>query len=336
MPLDQQIPSGGDTRDARASAPQVPVIDRVQAELRSSGLSQAQLAREIDVSPTVISQLFKGQYPGDTAGMVARLSTWLDGRAARGRTEAAVGSVDRYVPTPTSKKILSALKYAHELADVAVVCGGAGAGKTSTVEHYRGQATAVFVFTANPTCAGLNPFLDRLSVAVGVRDPQSRTPAALFQEVADRLALTRGLLVIDEAQHLSVPSLEALRSIHDTTRIGLALLGNELVYDRLHGGRMTQNFAQLFSRVGMVVRLTRPVDGDVDPLARAHGFADQGCLDYLRARAREPGALRGVVKCMRFARVLAAGADQQPSIEHLQLAWAQLERPSALPAGAVR
>ena len=36
-----------------------------------------------------------------------------------------------------------------------------------------------------------------------------------------------GLLIIDEAQHLLLPALESLRSIHDATACGLVLMGNE-------------------------------------------------------------------------------------------------------------
>src|ERR1035437_1267786 len=47
---------------------------------------------------------------------------------------------------------------------------------------------------------------------------------------------TGGLLVIDEAQHLSVAALDQIRSIHDATDLGIALVGNQQVYARLTGG----------------------------------------------------------------------------------------------------
>jgi DNA transposition AAA+ family ATPase len=330
-PLDEhQAPSGADTRDPHAE-----LKERVRAALKAGGVSQAQLGRQIDLSQTVVSQFLAGTYPGAVDAVAARMAAWLDGAADRSRTMGAVPETPRFLATPTAKKILAGLSYAHTLGDIVVICGGAGLGKTTTVEHFREQRPAVFVFTANPTTSGMVPFLDRLSQAVGVREPQSRTPSALFDEIVERLAPTRGLLAVDEAQHLATQSLEALRSLHDRTGIGLALLGNDVVYDRLHGSRGSQGFAQLFSRIGMVVKLTRAAKGDVDLLAKALSFADDASLGFLRDKASQPGALRGVVKAARFAHVLAAGDGVPTTFAHLEQAWAQLERPAVVPA-AVR
>ena len=76
--------------------------------------------------------------------------------------------------------------------------------------------------------------------------------------IVQRLQGTKGLLILDEAQHLMLPALESLRSIHDATACGLVLMGNEAVYSRL-SGRRSAEFAHLFSRVGMVLKLENPL-----------------------------------------------------------------------------
>ena len=76
--------------------------------------------------------------------------------------------------------------------------------------------------------------------------------------IVQRLQGTKGLLILDEAQHLMLPALESLRSIYDTTECGLVLMGNEAVYSRL-SGRRSAEFAHLFSRVGSVLKLEKPL-----------------------------------------------------------------------------
>ena len=76
--------------------------------------------------------------------------------------------------------------------------------------------------------------------------------------IVQRLQGTKGLLILDEAQHLMLPALESLRSIHDATACGLVLMGNEAVYSRL-SGRHSAEFAQLYSRVGSVLKLENPL-----------------------------------------------------------------------------
>ena len=80
----------------------------------------------------------------------------------------------------------------------------------------------------------------------------------IFRMIVQRLQGTKGLLIIDEAQHLSLLALESLRSIHDATACGLVLMGNESVYANL-SGRRSAEFAHLFSRVGMVLKLENPL-----------------------------------------------------------------------------
>ena len=97
-----------------------------------------------------------------------------------------------------------------------------------------------------------------LTLAPHERVGRKRGGDVIFRMIVQRLQGTKGLLIIDEAQHLSLLALESLRSIHDATACGLVLMGNESVYANL-SGRRSAEFAQLFSRVGMVLKLENPL-----------------------------------------------------------------------------
>ena len=55
---------------------------------------------------------------------------------------------------------------------------------------------------------------------------------AIFQKVRN----TSGLLILDEAQHLTVQALDMVRAINDQTSIGLVLCGNDRVITQMTGG----------------------------------------------------------------------------------------------------
>ena len=58
------------------------------------------------------------------------------------------------------------------------------------------------------------------------------------------------MIIIDEAQHLTVRALNHIRCLADESGIGICLIGNEDVYSKLKGTGKA-DFAQLFSRIGM-------------------------------------------------------------------------------------
>jgi len=100
-----------------------------------------------------------------------------------------------------------------------------------------------------PTINSVAACMGRIATAVNLPEiPVSAVKAE--NAIIARLHDTKGLLIVDEAQHLPVSGLDAVRSIHDATGCGLALLGNESVYARITGGARQAHFAQLFSRVG--------------------------------------------------------------------------------------
>ncbi len=229
-----------------------------------------------------------------------------------------------WVATPTAKRIEAGLVYAQVAGDIAVIYGGAGLGKTSTARWYASNWPNAWVATMTPSTQAMAPCLERVLQACGVRAAYARA-AALETALRTRVNGARGLLIIDEAQHLSLRALEALRGLHDVTGAGLALLGNELVYTRLTGGRRSAEFAQLFSRVGKRVRLTQVDDGDVDALLEAWGekLARPGDLRKAAlAIARKPGGLRILTKTLRLAALIAG--DEAVERRHVARAWNEL------------
>lgn len=300
-------------------AESVEVIDRVRGLIEAGEATQARVAKEAGVSTTTLSQVLSGTYAADPARVVERLAAWLAAREAR--QQAALPRAPSFVATPTASRVMAALAYAQMAADVAVIYGAAGVGKTQAVTEYAKTHPSVWVATMTPGHAGVTACLEEVAQACGVKDvPQS--PARIHREIVARVRETGGLIVVDEAQHLSVAALDALRSIHDAAGVGLALVGNDLVYTRMTGGSRAAYLDRLFSRIGKRVSIRRAQDADIEAVARAAGA--EPWREVMEV-GRSPGAIRAVVKALRLAQMMAAAAGEALAASHVAAARRDLE-----------
>lgn len=302
--------------------------DRVEAEMMLGDghepLTQVQVAKEIDISPSALNQWLKGRYPGDNAALETKLSHWVRQREERREFAKTLPVAPGWVSLPTAERILGALAYTHNAGDLSVIYGGAGLGKTTAARWYRDQAPAVWVVTITPSSSSIAGTLERVAHELHLGLPSHSAPSKLEAAIVRKLEGTRGLLIVDEAQHLTVRPLEALRSIHDATGIGMALLGNETIYTRLTGGHRTVEHAQLFSRVGKRVRLQKPTKGDVAALCDAWKLKGEKERDLVAIISQKPGALRGVTKALRIASLHASAKREPISAELITAAWKEL------------
>lgn len=309
--------------DAADTAARPDIRQRLQAAMNSDKRNtQAVIARETGISGSAISQWLKGVYPGDNDQIESRLSIWLTALDERRMEGEMMPSAPVYVVTPTATRIIGALCYAQAAGDIAVIYGGAGLGKTTSVRHYVAQSLNVWHVTMTPASASVVTSLEEICETLGVAEQGGA--AKLFRAIVRKVRGSRGLLVIDEAQHLSVAALDQIRSIHDATGIGIALVGNQEVYARLTGGSRAVYLDRLHSRVGKRLGLRASSNEDIEALIAAWDIDDRSCRKTLVDIARRPGALRTLTKVLRLAGMHAAAAGERAHCEHINKAWREL------------
>lgn len=299
--------------------------DRVRAMMDSDKrLTQARIAKESGLSGTTISQWLSGTYPGDMAAVEAKVARWIDTTAAQRATQDSLPVAPTYVATPSAEKVIGALRYAQVAGDIAVVYGGAGLGKTTGITRYATAAPNVWVATMTPASASVVTALEEIADAVGLGGHNGGGAAKLHRGIVRRMTNTNGLLVIDEAQHLSTAALDQIRSIHDATGIGIAFVGNEQVYARMTGGNRAAYLDRLFSRIGKKVRLLRTTEADIHKLIEAWGIEEKACRTQLVEIALKPGGLRGLTKVLRLASMYAAAQNRSLCCDDVRAAWREL------------
>jgi len=295
--------------------------DEMRVALDTYSVTVPDAAKRMGVGYSTLSAWMGGKYSGDNGKIAAEVRKWLAAQAAAADRRAAMPALPTFIVTPTASAFLDGLEHAQAVPDLVTISGGPGVGKTLACQEYARTHQNVWIVTGRPSVSSTHAILETICYALGLREATvSRRNAAVVRRVMG----TQGLLIVDEANHLTTPALDELRSIHDEARIGLALVGNEEIYGRLEGGGRRAEFAQLFSRVGMRMRRARPLAADVNALLDAAGVSGDAERRLMRAIAAKPGALRGAAKTLRIAQMLANADGVALNVAHIGTAWARL------------
>ena len=290
---------------------------------KATGMSWTDLSKRTGIAGGTLSQFgsTKG-YAGDEQRLADQIYRYQQQLSAQAAIRVTAPEIPGFFRGPTAQDIETALSWAQR-GRIVVVATGAGMGKTTTLRHYQASVSNVWIATIRPSSAGVMNMQQTVLEALGDRDANG-PPNKLTRLIIDKVRATGGLLVIDEAQHLSEKALEEIRSWHDETGIGVVLSGNIKVLTRLEGGNRRDDFAQIFSRVAHRVVRPHPLQGDADALFEAWRLTDEASLRAVREICMKPGALRGATFALELASMIAASEGVEVTAGHIRDCWAQL------------
>ncbi|MDM5132949.1 AAA family ATPase [Aeromonas piscicola] len=294
------------------------VLARVKVLLEQSTVTQAQIAKEVGVSPTTVNQLLNGNYKADPVAMVQKLANWLTARDQRADAPRDPG----FVLTETAKQIRADMTYALTTQSIVIIHGSSGVGKTTALREFQRNNNNVWVITTSPSRATMTECMYELAMELGMENaPRQR--GSLARALRRRLLNTKGLIVVDEADHLDRATLEELRILVEEVEVGMVLVGNSRVYTQLTGGQRSEDFARLYSRVAKKRALTKAKKADVMTMADAWNIDGAAERDLLLRISERPGALRLVNKILKLAVMYSGGEPLTEDI--LRHAFNELE-----------
>lgn len=262
-------------------------VEYLRNYISTRGITQKEAGRELGVTDGVISGFLAGKYKTPHT-IIPKVQALIN----MNKKKAVAPKAPDFAPTSISRVVQNAIAYAHLRGVIAVVYGDAGVGKTSTVQEYVKNDKLAMLITISPTFASITGVNELIASQLGVRERVSRK---LTMEIVDRLKGSGRVLIVDEAQHLTVRALNHLRCLSDESGIGVALVGNEEVYSKMRGSGKA-DFAQLFSRVGMRKQVqTRDISmADIESIFGRYDL-DEGVMKLLAGVANTPYGLRGAV-----------------------------------------
>ncbi len=272
---------------------------------------QVEVAKALGFGPSALNMYLKGTYKSPE-----KIRNALKGYfKTRGQQEGAI-ELPELAATTIYEEVTAVVEYAHRQRDIGVLYGPAGIGKTTALRAYQEITPQTLYITANQTLSGSRAILEEILQQLG--KPEAGSARRMMQTIVNTLKDSGRLLIIDEAQHLSLRALETVRAIYDECGIAVILAGNESVYGNMTG-KSAAPFAQLYSRVG----IQRSLSGKVrmNDIAAVLGTEiGEESLAYLHKIALRPGGLRVVVKLYILAKTIANRQDQELTLDHLKAA----------------
>ena len=257
---------------------------RVEQFLKEKNISQAKAAPLMGISQTALSQYRRSMYDnGDIAALESKLEEFFRTQEEQEvNTEKALPyrPTQDYIPTSISEDVYKLIRYCQLEKGMVIIHGDAGIGKTKGAERFvRENSTASVYIQATPSTGTLGNLLKVLAEG------------------------TNKVIIIDEAQHLQLRSLEEIRTWADANPItgqqgvGIALIGNTEVYTRMVG-KQEARFAQLFSRIRMNRYYSTRKVTDEDVAKLFPKLAEDGRkkeLNFLHGISQSKWGIRGAV-----------------------------------------
>ena len=305
-------PSGSDHQQIAAT---------IRETIAARGLSQADVARQADMSGAVLSEYLSGKYRGDREEVARKLTAWHAGLGDDDDFSAIVDRIEAFVPTSIASRIEPTLRAAKLLGDMVSIVGPSGVGKSTSLRNFQQANTAVWYSQFSRDTRSDYAVLKELAEAVHISDVASSPDKARRQIVA-RVERTRGLLICDEAQHLTGAGLEIVRTIHDRAGIGIALVGHLDLADNI------AKLPQVDGRVFSPLRIKGAGPKDADALFNSWGLDCQQSRGFLRGLASRPTGLRGIAKAYKRACIYAFGEGRPVNFDDIASAWTEMHRPA--------
>ena len=155
--------------------------------------------------------------------------------------------------TAAMDSIRKALGIAQDEADIAVIVGDSGGGKTTAVRKYVEESKSAILIEVDSSFTK-NVLVAEIARACGAEQKGSMT--TIIGRIVETLRGRDTLVIIDEADYLSDACLELVRRvINDKAGCGVALVGLPRLEYKLRNLRNDHD--QLRSRVGVLLKIKR-------------------------------------------------------------------------------
>jgi len=225
------------------------IKERLVEALEKYGLSQAQAAREMNYSPSVLSTYLKDEYKGDVDKLEGAILQWI-ARQVKGRERKRVPIVE----TGDLRRISNAIQIAHAEKDIALIVADAGSGKSTAAAWYakynEKSVALIHVVSGMNRRMLVHELARQLSL-----DIMKVAFNTLVKNVADALFERDMVVILDEADYLRADALEFVRRlVYDLGQSGLVLIGLPRLKYQIQNLR--NDHRQLESRIGVCLHLS--------------------------------------------------------------------------------
>lgn len=267
------------------------LVEDVKDFMEKNSYSQAKTAKMLGISQATFSKWLNGTYL-NAENIDSRVLEFVEKK--KKREESRNNGVANFADTCMSLEIIDTLDYFRTQRCIGCIFGDAGIGKTKAITEWSKYKTDVILITARPAFSGSKSFAKLLA-----RQLKSKVSGAcddIYTDIINKLKGTDKMIVIDEAQHLKLNTIEDIRSLNDDpeTRTTIVFVGNLLVYKKLKGSQEAE-FAQLFSRTIITNNKLVTERFELEDIKKVFNVEDDEANEVLLKISKTKYGLRGAV-----------------------------------------
>ncbi len=253
--------------------------------------SQNKASLKLGINAGVISRLKQGTYTGDLDNQFSKLIEYFDVKAEN----AKVYKSNDYLPTSISTQVYNYLKRCQIKGRLMALSGDAGIGKTQAIKQFvaDNHASSIKV-TATESTSAVTSFLKLLCMEMGIV-----ATTRFNMEIELKRKLKDGMIIIvDEAQHLHMKTIDNLRQLSDYFEdngmtLGIAFVGNATTINKF-GSNVNANFAQIENRtLQKPIFSTKDITKDDIELLFPELTEKKMAVDFMLQVARSRQGIRG-------------------------------------------
>lgn len=270
---------------------EVPTLARRLKKFQDqSGVSVADIAREIVYSRTTVSRYINGKYDSDPAELEAKLAEYLtrhtgvQHEAPAPAVTPAAAKRPQFYGSRDAKAVLGVCQSCQEYTGMGLVVGRSGYGKTHTLREYAKLPRVAYV-ECDDTMSSRD-LVEAIEEALGIPNGYG-TIWRRTKGIRHFFDINQGyLLIIDEADKLiskyTQKKMEVLRAIFDKSPVGIVMAGEPKLEAQVKG-----YLARMANRVEFYARLNGLAPSEVEGFLTGFDIDDNAMLE-LKARACNP------------------------------------------------
>lgn len=257
--------------------------DRSSVEMIIAWLNQNQrsltwVSAASHVNRSTLSTVLKGTYPSPPEKILRKVAATIHNIEERDQLTDIP-----FIESSVTTMVWMACKRARQQKSFSVISAEVGTGKTRSLKEYAREHPNTYLIESDPL---MSPtiLMDELVEKLGI--PQGRgyrSKEKKFRLVVEELRGTDVLLILDEAETVSDPTLHYIRRIRDKAEIGIVLAGTPKLDRKIApiGGQ----FDQIRSRVMFWPKAIRSATREDIAAVASAAFADVCELDDATLKA---------------------------------------------------
>lgn len=214
-----------------------------ESDVGGNGITSADIARKMNKSPGMVSQLINCKYNASPTKHLHAVWSILNPVNAEAEHEESAAATEEsegpivirygeipFVDTSVSKLIKMSCNNAKERRRFAVFAGQAGLGKSKGIQAYAEDNQEAIVIDGSELTAStqiIEELCEKLGISRTASNPRN------LKRIISALIGTDRIIILDEADKCKPNALDPLRTISDKAMIGVVLVGNIQLVEKL-------------------------------------------------------------------------------------------------------